>query len=213
MGSEYHKKIKELKDKSNFAISVKKYDSTAIKLRVISTKDLNNKNLVNNLTKWRSRESFWFSQQFKVTSARTKKWLGDLVINNPDRILFAVEDNAGKLYGHLGFYRYRTQDNSCELDNVVRGSKDIPGLMTDCVNCLIKWGFKNLEVSVIYLTTFDDNLRAANLYKRCGFKKIRKIPLKKIRKNDELQWVKIPNKLRGQAQRFYARMALKPSVT
>lgn len=209
MSSKYAKKIKELKNKSNFSIYVKKYGSKEIKLRVISNKDLNNKKLISSLTRWRGRESFWFAQQFNVTYMRTRKWLEDLVIKNPDRILFAVEDDKGKLYGHLGFYRYRARDNSCELDNVVRGLQEISGLMTDCVNALVKWGFENLGVDVLYLTTFDDNLRAISLYKRCHFKKINKIPLKKIRKNNELQWVKIPNRQREKAKRFYARMVFK----
>lgn len=213
MSFKYSKKIRELKDKPGFSIYVKKYGSNSIRLRVISTKDLGRGKLIAKLTHWRRRESFWFAQQFNVTIVRTKKWLRNLVIDNPDRVLFAVEDDKGKLYGHLGFYRFRARDNSCELDNVVRGENDIPGLMTDCVNTLVKWGFKNLGISALYLTTFDDNIRAVNLYKRCSFKKVAKIPLKKIRKNNESQWVKIPYKQRSNAQRFYARMVLKPQFT
>lgn len=209
--SKYARKIKELKNRPNFSIKVGKYDSKLIKLRVINHRDLRNKNLIQKLSNWRAVNSQWFANIFKVTTERTKKWLRDLVINNPDRILFAIEDNNGKIYGHLGFYRYRAWDNSCELDNVVRGIRGFPRLMTDSVNRLIKWGFENLGIDVLYLTTFDDNLRAINLYKRCGFKKIRKIPLVKMRKNNELQWVKILSRERNKAQRFYARMVLKPT--
>lgn len=211
--SKYAEKIKDLKNQSSFSINIGKYNSKLIKLRVINHTDLKNRTLIHKLSDWRTRDSHWFANIFKVTVKRTKKWLRDLIINNPDRILFVIEDNNGKIYGHLGFYRYRARDNSCELDNVVRGEKDFPGLITDCVNILIKWGFKNLGISRLYLTTFDDNLRAINLYKRCKFKKTRKIPLVKIRKNNELQWVKIPYRERGRAKRFYARMVLKSAST
>lgn len=202
--SKYAKKLRELKSCSNFSIGVGKYDEHIIKLRVISRKDLANKKLISNFSAWRERESHWFSQNFKVTHVRTKKWLDKLVVNNSDRVLFAIEN--GKCYGHLGFFRYRKNDNSCELDNVVRGVSDIPGLMTDCVRILVTWGFENLGIDKMFLTTFTDNTRALNLYKRCGFKTIGKIPLKKIRKNNEIHWIKIPRSEMQNAKRFYVRM-------
>lgn len=204
--SKYASTLSRIKNSSNFSLKVKKYGKSDIKLRTISSKDLVNKRLVRHISNWRRRESYWFSQQFKVTFEGTRKWLDKLVINNPDRVLFVIEDRGGKYYGHLGFFRYRARDNSCELDNVVRGVADIKGLMTDSVQALVKWGFENLGISQMYLTTFADNQRAVNLYMRCGFKITRKIPLKKIKKNNEIHWLKIPRSGMSKAKRFYVRM-------
>ncbi|KKR88162.1 MAG: hypothetical protein UU34_C0001G0159 [Candidatus Curtissbacteria bacterium GW2011_GWA1_41_11] len=206
--SKYAKQLRRLKINHGFKIKVGNYESLTINLRVLSSADLNNKYLIKKLSEWRHRESHWFASQFSVTFSRTKNWLRESVINNPDRILFTIEDNKGKFYGHLGYYRYRSSDNSCELDNVVRGLNEIPGLMTDSVNALISWGFKNLGVDLMYLTTFSDNERAINLYRRNGFRITRKIPLKKIQKNNEIQWVKIPINEKTGAQRYYTRMVI-----
>ncbi|MEK7581036.1 MAG: GNAT family protein [Patescibacteria group bacterium] len=204
--SHYSSKINALKKRPKFVIKVGKIHSIIIFLRVINNADVENKILIKNIALWRRREAFWFGDTFKVTVKRTKKWLKDLVIDNQDRILFAIEDEYGRFYGHLGFYRYRRRDNSCELDNVVRGLKNIPGLMTTCVTTLVSWGFKNLNIDRLYLITFNDNVRAVNLYKRCGFKTVRKIPLMETVVNGDVKWVKLPKSANGVADRSYVRM-------
>lgn len=209
MISTYIKKLNELKNKPSFLIKLQKFDSTPIYLRVVTTRDLDNKSLVRKLSTWRRKNELWFPRIFKVTDKRTRNWLQNFVIDKPDRILFMIEDDNGKTYGHLGFYRYKPQDNSCELDNVIRGLKTMPGLMTHCIDSLIKWGYSNLKIDTFYLTTFADNKKAVNLYERCNFRKIdRLIPLKRVRDGNEVAWEEIGDGKMAKAQRYYLRMKL-----
>lgn len=202
----YVNKVKDLKNKSQYKIKIKKIDNTQLYLRVINSSDLEDRTLLKKLTVWRKREEKWFASQFNVTSPRTKKWLQDSVIDNPLRILFVIEDDNGNFIGHAGFNRYRSQDNSCELDNVVRGIYSYPGLMTNIVLLLTKWSFINLRISKLFLTTFKDNERAVQLYLRCGFKKIDTIPLRSTKIKNEINWIEDKRKNRNKAKRYYLRM-------
>lgn len=189
--SSYTKNVKSAKESSGLKIPVTTIDNLSISLRPVNKSDILNIDLIKNLAKWREKYSQWFPSQFKVTVEGTKKWLRDLVLNNPDRILFLIEDSLGNIYGHLGFYRYNKGDNSCELDNVVRGIEDIPGLMTKSVEVLIKWGFENLGISKLFLSVFANNKKAIDLYKRCGFREFETIPLKKVVKNNSIYWEEV----------------------
>lgn len=202
----YLTKIFHLKNRPGFLIPVKKYGDKLISLRVLTMEDMSNNRLVDKLSSWRRKHSYWFGGEFKITRSRTKKWIKELVVEKPDRILFVIEDQFGKYYGHLGFNRYRSFDNSCELDNVVRGEEEISGLMTDCVDKLVKWGLKNLPISKLFLITFGDNQRAINLYRRNGFKIIRKIPLALKKHNGETAWEVIKKGEKEKPGRFYVRM-------
>jgi len=44
------------------------------------------------------------------------------------------------------------------------------GYGSEAINLLTNFGFKELRLHTIYLTVFDDNLRAQKAYAKCGFK-------------------------------------------
>lgn len=209
MKPQYIRKIDRLKSRPDFYIPVGKYGNKKIRLRVLTENDLEDKFVISNLSRWRDKHSYWFGGKFKITHARTKKWLRDLVLKKADRILFMIEDQNGKGYGHLGFNRYIPADNSCELDNVIRGIEDIHGLMTDCVKVIVAWGFKNLDFDKLHLITFKDNEKAVNLYKRSGFRIVGTIPLKQVKHDGEISWKEIARDEKIKPQRFYVRMKFK----
>ncbi len=201
----YLTKLFRLKSKLGFCIRVKSYGEKSIELRVLTADDLANDYLIDKLSAWRRKHQYWFGGQFKISRTRTKVWLKNLVLEKADRILFVIEDDHGKIYGHLGFNRYRAWDNSCELDNVVRGEEGISGLMADCTSKILSWGKKNLKIDKIFLITFADNLKAVNLYKRSNFKTIRKIPLVLTRHDGESSW-EVLKRGKKKPQRYYVRM-------
>lgn len=204
MNSTYVKKIEQVKGDPNFRLLLGKFGKNRLILRPVGSKDLKNRVLIACLADWRRKYSMWFPGQFKVTLNGTRAWLDKLVVGNPDRILFVIVDEKGKVYGHLGFYRYDSRNKSCELDNVVRGSNDFPGMMTMACKQLTIWGFDNLSIKKLYLTVFADNERAITLYKRCGFKEMKKIPLKKVTKDNGVYWEEAAKN--DKVQRYNLRM-------
>ncbi len=176
-------------------------------LRPITASVLNNNQEIKLLAKWRKDNSFAFPSQFKVTSAGTKKWLMNQLISNPTRILFFVEtfQPRPKLIGHLGLYSFNFKEKSCEIDNVVRGNKQVlKGVMTWAMYVLIEWTRNTLKPRHLYLRVFLDNSHAIAFYKLCGFKPLQKIPLKKIESPDSTVWHE-DTKLRN-AEKYFLKM-------
>lgn len=177
-------------------------------LRIISSSSLNNPQDIKNLASWRNKHNWWFPAQFKATLDGTKRWLENLLLNQRDRLLFMLETPSGAPFGHMGFFRFDFKNNSCEVDNIVRGKNLIHGGMTPSLKTLINWAFSVLKVRSVYLKTYFDNERAIRLYKRCGFEIVKKIPLKKIIEGNMTRWEEDP-KLKKNIERYHVQMKYK----
>ena len=201
------KKIKS-SGRASQLIPIYEKNRVVAQLRLI-TSDFTNEE-VKLLAEWREASAEWFPSQFKVTKKGTRKWLKEKVINAKDRILFWVQDLEGLFIGHMGLYRFDFKNRSCEIDNVVRGRQNvISGIMTLGLKALLNWTFSTLGIRAIYLRVFSDNEKAIALYQRCGFKEVRKIPLKRVIKGDTIRWVEISNKSKEKIERYFSQMYLR----
>jgi RimJ/RimL family protein N-acetyltransferase len=136
--------------------------------------------LIHFLARLRRMHANWFPSQFPVTMGGTQKWLKENVLDLPDRILFLI--CIDDIYiGHMGLYRFDYQTGSAEIDNVVRGRSEYPGIMTAALHELMSWSKITLNLKKLTLRTFGDNVKAISLYQRCGFHRTNVIPLVKIR--------------------------------
>ncbi len=132
------------------------------------------------LAKWR-REAISFRDSFKPTFDSTRRWLRKLVLDVPDRILFFVLDRHGNAIGHLGFAHAMNDQGLMEVDNVIRGVKDVePGIMSLSTQALLHWAVQTLSPQGFHLNTLDDNTHAVDFYTRLGFKISEKKPLRSI---------------------------------
>lgn len=164
-----------------------------------------NDNVVKVLAEWRNKFYDAFPSRFKVTIDGTGNWLQKQVIDNEDRFLFLIKKN-GDILGHLGFFRFSKEENSCEVDNVVKGTEGYPGLMTMALNRMIDFAFKELQLSSLSLRVFADNERAIRLYEKCGFKGQKKIPLSRKGTDELYSWEECEDD--SKAQRFFLQMIL-----
>jgi transketolase len=176
-------------------------------LRVITKKSLSKPETISLLAKWRAASQDAFPSQFKVTHEGTKKWSKNQLLELPDRILFFLETLDGEPYAHMGLFRFNYKEQSCEIDNVVRGEDIIPGSMTHALHALIEWTFMYLPLKTLYLEVFADNTRAIKLYRRTGFKNVKKIPLKKIIEPNATKFIEIVNS-KEDADRYFLMMKL-----
>lgn len=205
-----HSLFKKLKDEKKTITPPIIYIFAANKfighMRVVSISGLENKDEIKRLAKWRKQSEIWFPSQFKVTLSGTKKWLKERLLNTDDRILFIIESPSGKPIGHVGLYRFDFKKKSCEIDNVIRGEEGIPGIMTYSITELIKWTNKYLKPRTIYLEVFSDNEKAIKLYNRCGFKEVKRIPIKKEIHNSIVTWVEKPGE-KGDKYTVYMKLS------
>lgn len=178
-------------------------------LRPLNNRTIQNKKEIALLAKWRKENSFAFPSQFEVTVEGTKRWVENQLLKNPTRILFFIEDTAKKpkLIGHIGLYSFDFKENTCEIDNVVRGDKDyLKGVMTWALKTLIKWTENELKPGQIFLRVFSDNTHAVTFYKRCGFASEKLIPLKKVVKPHMVVWEEDDSL--EKAQKYFLKMKL-----
>lgn len=118
------------------------------------------------LAKWR-KEATELYDQFEVTFGGTKKWLRELVLDIPDRILFLVLDKHGRAIGHMGFARAANDEHSMEFDLVVRGVPGVaPGIMSCAAKALFDWANQTIKPLCFYVHT---NVPAEQFYTRLGF--------------------------------------------
>jgi len=161
-------------------------------LPIVDSEIRDNSEIVKLMTKWRRDYKDKFFTQFEVTEERTKNWLDNQIIKRDNRIFFVIETSDKKLIGHIGVIFFEEGDSICELDNFVKDRDcQIPGIMTYATKALINFLFNSLKMKKLKLRVFSDNLRAQELYFRCGFSKVKEIGFKKEVTDDGIKYVEI----------------------
>jgi RimJ/RimL family protein N-acetyltransferase len=84
--------------------------------------------------------------------------------------IFAVETKDGKHIGWTSLYRVLTEDRQAALA-VTIGEKEYwsRGWGGDAVVTTLRFGFHEMNLHRIWLTTVEYNTRAIGCYRRCGF--------------------------------------------
>lgn len=155
------------------------------------------------LSKWRRENPSLSNSVFEVTDARTEKWLENLVLARPDRILFFIDELDGTHIGHIAYSSFDFENKTAEIDAVLRGrSSTVRGLMTFAVRAMVRWAEKYLNLNCIQLRVSDGNERAVSLYQRCGFRCISKIPLFRRELEGETRWDEDKMRNPSEAERY-----------
>lgn len=196
-----YEKLFSIKQNKNFSID---FLFNGKKMKLVPVKGTDEE--IFKIGSWREKFYDAFPSKFYVSFAGTKNWLINQVIENEDRLLLIIKEDE-KILGHLGYYRFNQKENSCEIDNVVKGVEDYKGLMSLALEKVIIFAFEELKMSYLTLRVFNDNEKAKRLYKRCGFEEKRLIPLaKKYNSENCYSWIETDDK---HAERYFCEMILK----
>ena len=152
------------------------YRDIPFRLELLTVDQAKNAHLIALLSAWRKKVLHFMPSTRPITIRGTREWLKNKVIGEKDRLLFLVIAD-GKPIGHMGFYRYKPEDNSIVVDNVIRGVSGYPGIMSAALIAMIQWAKKALSVSSFLVDCSDNNEKAIALYKRIGFNEVRREPL------------------------------------
>lgn len=204
----FHEKLFECKNSTEFGIIITDEDGDT--LAEFKHVDFSN-NTIKLLTQWRNEFFDSFFDKFPATEERTKKWLKEQVIEKEGRILFIIWIN-GQIYGHMGINRYNQEDNSAEIDNVVRGIQNKhSNLMKNATIALMTWMYKELGLSKILVECWSDNYPAVNLYLGLiGFKIVEKIPFRKKTTDNGWKWVETTLNENDSGKRYVVKGEIKP---
>ena len=165
----------------------------------------NDRQLMDLIGKWRKENEIWYLSQFPVTVERTIKWFNDKLIETPDRLLFIIKTDKGYI-GHLGLFRFDFNRKNCEIDNILRGEPEYPGIIGNAIINMMKWGRDYLKLGGYSLKVLSDNERAIRLYKSLCFKEIKRIPLIQVQGKDGLEWIEAPDGYDKEARKYYVVM-------
>lgn len=182
------------------------YVNKGFELILLTAECAKDTGLMELLGKWRKENEHWYLSQFPVSTERTTKWFVEKLTQVPDRILFIIRIE-GKYIGHVGLFRFDFADQDCEIDNILRGEKEYPGIMRCAVKGLMGWAISNLGLKGFSLKVLSDNPKAVKLYINLGYREISRIPLIQVSGKDGLEWTEAPQDYKGEAARYYVIMS------
>jgi RimJ/RimL family protein N-acetyltransferase len=111
-----------------------------------------------------------------VSAEEEEKWIQSITRQRKagTAYLFAIELQKPKRFlGVCGLHRVDAINRSAELGIAVQNKRYWgKGLGTEAIRLLVDFGFKVINLHRIYLTVFEDNLRAQRLYEKIGFTKV-----------------------------------------
>ena len=137
------------------------------RLRAIEREDLKH------LRDWRNEpEIKKFMREYRVLSMQNQmRWL-DSLARDRNTIMFAVETKKGKLIGCTGLTYIDWKNRRAEV-SIYIGDKSYKGkgYGTDTLKTLMEYGFKELNLHMLFSEIFEYNKANIGLFKKCGFKR------------------------------------------
>jgi UDP-4-amino-4,6-dideoxy-N-acetyl-beta-L-altrosamine N-acetyltransferase len=138
-----------------------------IRLRAIEKEDLKQ------LRGWRNEpEIKKFTREYRELSMQNQlQWL-DFLARNKNTIMFAVETKNGKLIGCTGLTYIDWKNRGAEA-SIYIGDKKYKGkgYGTDTLKTLMKYGFEELNLHMLFGEIFEYNKANIRLFEKCGFKR------------------------------------------
>jgi len=122
------------------------------------------------LAKWRAEHIYAFKNRDKISIKKTRDWAENILYENKDKILFIIYDLYMMPIGHIGLAEFDYENKSCEIDNVIRGENDIPGIMTFALTAIINWAKEVLDTYNIKVRVIKNNKHAFKFYEKNSFK-------------------------------------------
>ena len=130
--------------------------------------------LIEKLSLWRSNHQYAYPTRFEITNEGTARWLKNAVIENPNRHLYLIKNTNNKYIGHIGLLQI---EQGYEIDNVLRGEKDSPGIMKQALAEIETIAKNQFDAKTVQLKVLKSNQHAVNFYLVNGYAESNQIPL------------------------------------
>lgn len=141
---------------------------------------------------WRNRNREAFFTWVTFTPGATLEWLRGVYANTPTDLLFMVEAEGFRPFGHMGLSNVDTAQSVCEFGRVVRGEPSpFPGAMTVATQVLLSWAMNAQHLRKVFLKVFETNRQAVALYERCGFRVKERFGLHRQERGGTIFWPRL----------------------
>lgn len=147
-------------------------------MRPLTARHLDQTDVMEKLTDWRSANMANFLTHFVATPERTRAWLQNVLLKARGQMLWLVYDQEQHLVGHFGF-KNLTPD-SVLLDNAMRGERQgHPKLLVTAGQALVQWLWQTTSVQRIDAYVMADNVPSIMMNRQIGFQGWKRLPLTK----------------------------------
>lgn len=156
-------------------------------MRPLTARHLDQTDVLEKLTNWRSANMEMFLTHFEATLARTRVWLQNVLLKEPGQMLWLIFDQEGTLIGHFGFKNLT--ENSALLDNAIRGERHgHPKLFIFAGRALVEWLWNNTSICRIEGVVMAENVSAIMMNLQIGFQGWKRHPLIKRIVGGDTHW-------------------------
>jgi len=129
--------------------------------------DVKNITVIELLSNWRKQHEYAYPSRFPITTIGTESWLENQVMENEKRVLFWVSDKNLNRLGHLGLIL--NSDNEIEVDNVLKGTDEHPGLFSTAMKVLEELVLGEFGVKQLCLKVLGSNRHAIDFYEKLNY--------------------------------------------
>ena len=186
----YHKKLKEIKNLGCVDFMKIKHAGKDAILKLVDESD----ETVKLLCDWREKYRNMFATDFKISEEKTRIWIKEGVLENPEKIVFMIYVDNKKV-GIISTAEYDEKTNSAMLDTMIKDpTYNLPGLMTVVEKVYLRWMFEGLKLSKITGFLFSDNKKMMNIHKKCGWVTIDVVPVEQKKTEEGTRWEEIKSK-------------------
>lgn len=138
-----------------------------IRLRAIEKEDLKR------LRDWRNESEIkkFMREHRELSMQNQMQWLESLA-KDKNTVMFAIETKKGKLIGCTGLTYIDWKNSRAEV-SIYIGDKEYKGrgYDTDTLKTLVEYGFKELNMHMLFGEIFEYNKANIGLFEKCGFKR------------------------------------------
>jgi RimJ/RimL family protein N-acetyltransferase len=144
------------------------FEGKTVRLRPLSMDDLDN------VMKWVNDPDVTrtlMTGRYPMTRETEREWLEAHVKISTTEVHYALETLAGEYLGGVNLFRIWPVERHAEL-GIVIGNKAQwgKGYAKEAMQLMLRYGFEQLNLHVIYLHVYADHPRAIRLYEYVGFK-------------------------------------------
>jgi hypothetical protein len=140
------------------------------------------------LTAWRNKFVQAFLTEFDATPEQTTRWLTQVVGPHAGKILFMLDDPAGRTFAYMGLDFIDWEKSTGEADAIVRGGEAAAGTMKLALETLLTWAKGALGLRTLGVRFRSDNT-ALVFYRKVGFVEQWREPLRHAREGNMIRWV------------------------
>lgn len=133
----------------------------------LTKNDLKSDLVIRNLCQWRNENLHAFLDRTPVSIESTKMWLEKMLASG-EKLLFKVIGPSQEMIGHIGL-AWNTQASRLEVDNVIRGVPEEPGIMGDALQYLERYASVEFNAQSLSLRVLPSNEHAIRFYENHGY--------------------------------------------